>query len=234
MTLNELVYRLWEELRGSIKDHDDIDERQLASYIHTQRALWISRELNKPGKSIEQFMSHLGCFELELVDSGEYCSLSTTDCKILRTVQALPKAVYKNNLPILRVGSIKRSEIRFNLVSESRARVSGNGKFNRKCTYAFIGHDNRLYFKSGSAALGMLTYIDIDMIAENPADLEGIQCCNNTLCFDWDSEYPVSLQFIDYILGEIVKNKYKLLFAPSDLETDSRFSLNEEEGKTKN
>ena len=48
MTLPEITYDLWEAIRSSrIVTDDNIDYRNLANWVHNQRALWLKRNIDK-------------------------------------------------------------------------------------------------------------------------------------------------------------------------------------------
>lgn len=227
ITLNELAYSLFEDIRGSIKDSDDIDIREFYFAIHTQRALWIDKTsiTERDLASLEQ---NLGCLQLERVDSGSYCKNPAieTGYTLMRTVKDIPKPIIKNGaFLITRVGGIDQHQVNFSFVSINKARFSGNGKFNKNGIFSYY-MDNKIFIKSKDPLSHAIEYINVRGVFENPEDLGGFICCNNDPCYSPNSPYPIPAKLIDYMLGEIRKNKLQFIQnLPSDRANDSNFNL---------
>ena len=56
-SINQLVFDVMEIVRGQqISDDTDISEKQVIYQTNNQRALWLKREQNKPGASIDRML----------------------------------------------------------------------------------------------------------------------------------------------------------------------------------
>ena len=228
-TLNKLAYSLLELLRGSLKDTEDVDIRELYFFIQTQRALWISKSLED--KSIFPFEQDCGVFELELVDSVVDDAILTSkgydsNHTLLRTIKNVPKPIYRAGVPLLtRVGSVDRHIQDFHVVSYKKAVISGNGRFNHRHYYAYYLNE-KVYIKSSAIEAGALKYINIRGIFEDPTALANFSTIEGKRCYDPNDPYPVSGDLIDYMLGEIVKTRLPMMMsAPNDIKNDSAHTI---------
>ena len=234
ITLNKLAYSLFELIRGSIKDADDVDIRELYFWINTQRALWVSKSLEE--KSLYPFEQDFGLFELELVDSvvddelpevgsQHFHAAYDTEHSVLRTIRTIPKPLYRNGIPLItRVGSVDRHIMDFKFTTYRASKTVGNGRFSSKDTFAYLMND-RVYIKSKQIKIGALKYINIRGILEDPTALAGATDVDGRLCYDPDADYPVSADLVDYMLSEIIKFKLPLMAnTPNDTKNDGAFT----------
>lgn len=205
VTLNKLVYDLWEIIRPNISDDDSFDKRQLEFWVHNQRALWLRNELNKNRTIDDNVIQDLGCVELEVTDRAECCELSS-GCKVLRTKLTLPNTIeLHNKTGITRVAPINKLDVPFSFVSYERAIHSGNGRFNSKHIFAFLLND-RVYLTSKDPQLAKyITHINIRGVFEDPTEASNFSHCDGTSCYTKDSKYPVNRWMIDYMKEAILK-----------------------------
>ena len=221
-TLNKIIYDILEDVSSHhLIDDFDIDDRQVIYKLNVQRALWLRNEYNKPGRTIDPFVTQsLGCVELELADSSE-CPDLPTGCSILRTKCEIPKPVeLHNRMAITKVGSVDKLNYFFSLVSYEQAIFSGNGKFNGKSIFAFV-LNNRMYFKVNSAQAKMLRRVSIRGIFEDPEMLKDFCDPNGTACFSKDDDYPVSAWMIPFIQEQVVNSFLKSFQVPEDNSNDA-------------
>ena len=207
VTLNKLMYDLWEVVRQYITDDDFLDKRKFKEWIHNQRALWIRNELNKNHTIDDNLIQDLGCLELERADASSCCDLPL-GCTILRTKKELPVTIERHNEPtFIRIGPINRTLKPYTLISYSRAPYVTDGKFSRNQVYVFL-LNKRLYIVSGNSQdpqLKLLKYINVLAVLENPEEAAIFKTCSGTICFTEDSPYPINRWMIPYLKDAIIK-----------------------------
>jgi hypothetical protein len=205
VTLNELIYDLWEIIRPNISDDDPFDKRQFAFWIKNQRALWLRNELNKNRTIDDNVIQDLGCVELEVADRADCCELSS-GCKILRTKLTIPNTIeLHNKTGLTRVAPIDKLSVPFSFVDYERAIWSGNGRYNSSQIFAFLLND-RIYLSSkSSTSLKYITHINVRGVFEDPTEAAAFSHCDNTPCYTDDSAYPVNSWMIDYMKEAILK-----------------------------
>lgn len=223
MTLNEIVYDIMELMRAMLSDDEDFDPRQVAYWVKTQRALWVSREIGKGGgepinPTLEQ---DLGCVELTAVDSAE-CSIDG-GCIILRTLNKIPSVLSDGGRPLItRVGPIDKRQLNFTLVPYERSKYVGVGRFSK--------HSVQSYYMNGYIYIAfpmdykepsLLTYINIRGVFEDPEAVAAFSDCDGLACYTSNSPYPVPARFIDFMKDYIIKNyANRKMMLPSDAVND--------------
>lgn len=231
MTLREITYSIIEILRGDLKTNDYIDERVIQYFVHTQRAMWIARELAKPNPNLEPFIQDLGCVKIEKADAAGLCAL-TTHCNVMQTVNDIPKPLFKKGIPLItRVGPINKYTIAFDFMSVGRAVTFGSGKFNANRIASFYD-SKKIKLKSANPYLGGIEYINIVGIFENPSDVRSCVDSNGLPMWSADKPYPISAELLDYIHGSILEHKFQLMVdTPSDRLSDETISLQTNQNK---
>lgn len=216
MTLNEIVYDIWELYRRRIKDDDTVDRRMIANWIHIQRALWISNQLNK-GKWDESYVQDFGKTELQNVNTSEISTIPS-DTYIKRSTVTIPKLVVVNNdIALTRIGPYDFMESEYTLVPFSVFMKVGSGRFNKSNIYSTV-KDSYIYVKSckNSIYFSALKYINVRGVAENPEDLRSYQKPDGTYCYTDNSDYPLDRKLYAYMKEAIVKFNFPILAAASE------------------
>ena len=233
MTLRDIALSMYEIVRGEIKDGDDIDMRLLYNFIHTARMDWISKSLNNSHANLEPFEQDFGAIEVEVVDTASYANLGiSTDVNVLQSIKNFPKFMYKNNNPLItRVGPIDKYEIKYELVNKDTTPFIGNGKFNATSIFSFSEFP-KIKIQSKASYIGLLKYINVRGIIEDPTLARGFQLYDGSGCYTPDTDYPISGNLINYLQGDIIKHKLaRLLNLPSDRVGDGALSLETNEVK---
>lgn len=229
VTLNEIVYDLWETVRPLISDDDFLDERKFKYWIHNQRALWLRNELNKNRTIDDNIIQDLGCVEVERVDASTCCGI-TTDCYVIRTKQEIPVTIERyNEATITRIGPVnylvknKTINRTFNLIPYSRAIWANNSKYTKGAIYAFL-LNNKIHLISGkSEDLLGLKYINIRGVFENPEDVAKFTTCDGSIpCYSDDTKYPINRWMLGYLKDAIIKADLSILMKqPYDTTNDA-------------
>jgi len=222
-SLNQLTFDILELVRGnSISDDIEIDERQIIYHINNQRALWLKREMEKPGAEIDQNIEQdLGCVELTTADSAECCDIES-GCVLLRTKKKIPKTLKfgssENN--ITRVGPVDKITTPFNFVPYGRAVYSGHGKYTKDLIYAYLLNDY-IYIKTSDKIAQLMEYINVRGVFEDPTAVSAFIDCDNQSCFSLDDEYPIHTYIIPYIKEQILNQLGMAMKFPKDDSNDS-------------
>lgn len=225
MTLNELVYDLWENVRGTIANEDDIDKRQLEFWIHNQRALWLRNDLNKSLNINTSYIQDLGKISLEMVNINLPVD---KNFRYLRTTVDIPPLIKRHNKEaLIRVGSPILSQIPFDIVDPLKLPYIGNGRYNYNSVYATL-IDRRIYilYREKNILFNTINNINVKCILENPTDAKDFTDYDGNICWSDSSEYPISRDLYNYMKAEILKLDLRTeLLAPSDTETDAYNNL---------
>lgn len=234
VTLNKLMYDLWEVVREYITDDDFLDKRKFKEWIHNQRALWIRNELNKNRTIDDNLIQDLGCLELENADVSSCCALPI-NCTVKRTVKELPVTIERHNEPtFIRIGPINRMLKGFTLIPYSRAPYVTEGRFNRNQIYSFL-LNRRIYLVSGNSddpQLKLLKFINVLAVIENPEEAANFKSCDGSSCFDEDSPYPINRWMIPYLKDAIIKADLSYIMkANADPTNDGSPEIKDNESK---
>lgn len=228
VTLNELVYDLWEIARPRISDDDNFDKRQFRFWIKNTRARLLRNELNKNRTIDSNIIQDLGCVPLELADKADCCEI-TDGCKILRTSKEIPNTIeLYNKSAITRVAPINKLEVPFNFVEYERAVFSGNGRFNSNQVFAFP-LNNRIYIKIKDSNIAkFLTHINVMGVFEDPEEASKFKHCDGTACYTDNSKYPVNNWMIETMKEMILSvNLNAALQAVEDTSNNAKADNNE-------
>lgn len=185
MTLNEIVYSIFDRVKPYLTDDSELTEELIAHDIIAERADLIKKSLKGNAMYDDALVQEICCLELEEVDAST-CPDVTVGCNVLRTILELPQEIL-----FTRIGPINFTKKGFTIVPYEQSHFSGNGRFNNKEIFAY-SRNNHLYLFSKDPNLFLLEKINVRGIFENPAALSGYDNCNsNEPCYTEDSQYPM-------------------------------------------
>tara|TARA_R110000744_G_scaffold157_4_gene529 strand:+ start:2858 stop:3550 length:693 start_codon:yes stop_codon:yes gene_type:complete len=228
-SINQLVFDVMEIVRGQqISDDTDISEKQVIYQINNQRALWLKREQNKPGASIDsQIVQDLGCLELIEVDAAECCTIEL-GCTVLRTRKQLPKFInFHSGLGITRVGPIHKLKLPFTYTNYDKAIYTANAENKySKGVLAFL-LNGYVYTIMTDPNMVHLTYINVRGVVEDPTALKDYKCdSEGTACFSYDDEYPLNADLIPFIKEQVLAQLG--VMTPKDTANDGQEMINKQ------
>lgn len=192
-----------------------IEDSQILFWCNEIRSMLISQAIQKRQDISDIWIQTINCLELMQVDGSECCD-QTSGCYVLRSVNKIPRTVEINgDNTILRVTTIKGNVIpKSNVFEYKYTKYAKYSKISRRW---YIKNDY-LYIENDA----FLKYVNIDLLAENPADLINYNDCSNDACFTMDSDYPCSLKMANDITNIVLKTKvYPFLTMVSDNKNDS-------------
>lgn len=225
MTLNEIVYELKLLIRRCyLSDDEDIDDRLIEHFVHTNRALWLRTSMNKGRAAFGKSEQSLGCVELETVDRSA-CSAQVIGLSLLRTTLEIPKTIEAHyHDGITEVSPIDIISYPFSYVPYKRARYFGYGRFNQNGIVAFKYTDDYIYLnsKSDNNIWKTLKYINVKGIFETPTGVASFTHVDGTVCYSNDTAYPLNRACWVFIKEQIIKANFPLLMkAPTDKTSDA-------------
>ena len=223
VTLNQIAYGLFEEVRAKISDDTDISLDQIKDQIHDVRATLLKQKFDKNLRVIDDvFTQSLGPLQLESVDSSLHSTI-TSGRYVFRTVREIPTTIERRNYEgtITRVGPADQLATSYNLVSYERALYSGNGRFNKDTIFAFLKDDKIHVISNSGAYHKAVQYIDIRGVFQNPEQVAIFKdSAGSSLSFQ-DESYPISRNMRSTIEGIILKERLGIKAqAPSDKVND--------------
>lgn len=218
MTLQEMIYEVYELLKVDVVDDEEIDERLIKQLIEEQRETWYETEVGK-GTPRKRFAQSLGEYTLEPVDSGTISGMPT-GVKILRTTTTLPVLLcgkheaVGNCLPgITRVSPADVLGRDFKLVREDKSMMYAGGRFDTNQPLAF-SRDNYIYVKTSlSSQYKALSKIFIEAVLRDPTEAPGYSFSS--------TEYPFPQRFWVYARDHIIAKLREKINGPEDLINNS-------------
>jgi len=192
-----------------------IEDSQILFWINEVRAMLISQALQRGQDISDVWVQKISCLELEQVDESDCCE-DTTGCYIYQTILELPLTIetFGDNM-IIRVTTSAGTIIsKSNIFSEKYA---GYNKYTgEKPVWWLYGRKIRI------SSPTPLLKINVYLIAEDPSELGDYTSCDDSTCWNYESDYPCSLKMASMITDIVVKTKvYPFLQFPSDNRNDA-------------
>lgn len=205
-TLNQIIDDILLELRNSsVAESEHISRIQIEMWIHQYRAMLIKQDIDK-GRDINPlYIQTIPCVQLDRIECtpGHYEYVSDIE---------LPKLIDFH----FRTGLIYVKDMFGNLIqlgNETKMKLQKYRKYTCGHYIAYI-KNNRLYVEA-SGNDNLLEWVEIGIIAENPADLDP--------CFDPDDSYPAPAHMIPTIKELIFSKELNVMRQmPSDETNNAR------------
>lgn len=206
MTLANLVDDILLEIRNSnIGESEKINKKQIEQWCNNYRAYLIKKYIDDKKESLDlnEFTQYYTNVKVnKTTDSSSGHVQYIADIK-------LPKLITTAG----QQGIIKVTDAYGNILQIGNETKMKFQKY-RKYTcddYIVYVKDNKVYIENQD---NTLEYINIDVVAENPADVQK--------CYGWDSEYPAPNWMIVMIKDLVFSKEVALMLNnPSDMTNDS-------------
>lgn len=195
MTLDKMIYEVWEEVRRNIVDDDEIDKRLITELINDQRATWVENNLNK-GESFGRYSQSLGTITLTVVPAT-YDQTTDLDRGMLVSVETIPTPIYLDGKPLFAVTPLSIDGFTFKYVDPQTVWALGSGKFNLRQIFYTLIDGHLMFLAKRSVNFELLKNIHVEVIAENPTDVTGFSSSTST--------YPISGKIWTYMREQVVK-----------------------------
>lgn len=203
-------------------DESYLDERLIASLIHSQRALFIKNEVNG-GKTVEDnIIQSIGNLRVEPVSGF---TLYDAKVKLLKSIQKIPKLInFKERLAIERLRVEGTFGYNITIIDKASSEWVNNIEYTENDLYAYLdkGFIYLVVPKTNFKA-SLITYLELEGVFENPlqvsyfSDLQG-----NSFYNIIKDDYPINHALWEYMLGEILRKLQLPLSLSNKLENDQR------------
>ncbi len=200
-TLNEIVYNLATQVG---KPDDVVLRERLKMMVAYYRALFIRQDQQRNFSIPSQFIQQLDCLEMEEASAMECCYQENIGCTVWRTVKKVPRPVrLYDGSDFIYVGTVdaKQPYQRTTAVQADYSRYSKWSKQHPQYIYT----NDRIYVYNTTPKK-----ILVKGIFEDPSDLYGYVCCNNTEIFTADMEYPMSMDMVQRVSQSILSLELRL------------------------
>ncbi len=227
VTRNDIVYDIFETLRARIGDDDEIDERQLETFVKDYRAEFLRQRFNRDPFTIDfSLVQPIHNLEVEKVDSSTIPEIGNTGKSLIKTKKTIPNTVRRHGYQgtLIHAGSPDIKGKSFTITDRRAAIEGGNGKFNRDEIFAFP-YNNYLYMTSNGDAFKLIYYVNILGIFEDP---EEAYIINQDSDYEYtgDENYYTTRDLKTFIVNSILKDKFNILVnQPLDRKDDGEHNL---------
>lgn len=220
MTLNDLSYKIIEDLRAQLKTTDSIDLREVHHKVHLTRAKLIKQKIEKyPMAPIEEtLMQSIGSQKLELVDSSVVTGI-LSGRRMLRTINDIPAPIF-NNLGEPMFAGLSGGDLlspTIKMTTFEKSKFLGNNKFNASAIYAFY-LDSKLYLTSKDTDFRVIKYITGRAVFQDPMAAGLLTDAN----YDETSDYPISYNMAIDLENIIAQEWFKLALQQIGDTTDNQ------------
>lgn len=224
MKLAQLIYDIKEAV-NDYTDDSNISNKYLEYLYQIKRSKYISQDMNKMNKSVDDSIIQSLCLSLEEVPVTS-CGVSLGCDTLLRTKLKVPTLIDLNTkTSIISIRPTTRIARPFNFVDRSRL-YNIEGSPYKESIYVFY-EDRYIYVYSHNDNYKHLSCIELFGVFEDPLELEDYpKCCNcdvvDNPCFDrYTMDYPIQSRYIDIIRDEIVQEILRKKQIPEDKENDA-------------
>lgn len=220
VTRNLIVFDIFEQLRSHIGDDDDIDIRQIESWVKDYRADFLKQRFDRDPFEIDySCIQYLENLAVEKVDSSSVRDIDTdailysSGRYLLKTVKSIPNTIKRNGNTgtLLHIGPADKLSYSFTITNHNTAISSGNGRFNREEIFAFP-YNGYIYLYSKGDNFKTIYNINIQGVFEDPA--EAYLVTASSQLYSGNENYYTSQEIKGYIVKSILKDKYQININP--------------------
>lgn len=239
-TLNELIYSVWNVVRGRANAQDTINEELIKFHILNVRAQLIRQDSNKGYTTDPYIVQDLGCVELERVDAGECCVVS--GCTILRTKLQIPSTIELHHRQLItRIGPIVKTAEPFDVLSYENVPLLEYSRFAKLKVNVFMKDNNGyIYVIVPNVALKTMKYINVQVVLEDPTKASAFNQCTvtsnahcescddelQTPCYDEDTPFPIKHWMVPALIEMVTKVFIKpQSITSADLNSDGKLAV---------
>lgn len=209
---NEIVYSIFEVLRAHLADDEDIDVRQLESFVKDYRADFLKQRFDKDPFNIDSScIQNTGVLSVIKEDSSSL-SGSLSGKYLMRTTLAVPNTIRRTGRvgTLLHIGSADKIDTSFTITDYETAIESGYGRFNRDEIFAFP-YNGYIYFYSRGDDFKTIYNVIVRGVFTDPEEVYNL---DNTTLYTGDENYYTPRDLKRYIETSILKDKYGILINP--------------------
>lgn len=223
MILKEHLFAIRDLIsKGPASDDSAYSLRFLAHLLNVARATLTEQKADKYSYISEQSFQSL-CIPLQLGNFHNCCEVTDVECKVLKSVDPLPKFLNARWGDFAKVMSLTGE-----VIPKTSPTLNKYSEYTITNVIPKIGwfiHDNHLYIINNKK----LEMVLLNCLFDDPVQIKTLNCSNDTTqatCPDWyDEEYPIDPDLIRpaYLLVlDLILNSRKL--PPNDSANDAQDS----------
>ena len=221
MTLRQHVYAIRAMItKGPAADDTVYSLRLIAHLINVARALLTEQKADKYTYISEQSYQSL-CVALELGSFHNCCEITDVDCKVLKSVNPLPKFLNARWGDYAKVMTLTGEVI--SKTSQTMNKYSEYTLTNNPPKAGWFIHDNHLYLINNTFISTLL----LNCLFDDPIQIQELNCSTtDSTCPDWyDEEYPIDPDLIQPAYLQVVNMLLNARnFPPNDTTNDAQDS----------
>ncbi len=200
-TLNEIVYNIATQVG---KPDDAVLRERIKLMVAYYRALFIRQDQQRNFSVPSQFIQSLDCLEMEEASAMECCYQENIGCTVWRTKLKVPRPVrLYDGTDFTYVGTVDGKQP-YQRTTPVQADYSRYSKWS-KVLPQYIYTNDRIYVYNTTPIK-----ILVRGIFEDPTHLEEYLCCNNSVAFTSDMEYPMSMDMVQRVTQSILSLELRL------------------------
>ena len=220
MTLKQHVLAIRNLIsKGPASDDTAYSLRLLAHFLNVARALLTEQKADKYTYLSEQSFQSL-CVPLELSTFHNCCAVTNVECKVLKSVNTIPKFLNARWGDFAKVMTLTGDVL--SKTSPTSNKYSAYTISNTNPKAGWFIHDNHLYVTNNK----YLETILLNCLFDNPIEITKLNCAAgiNDSCADWyDGEYPIDPDLVSpayKLVLEMIFNSMRM--PPQDTANDSQ------------
>jgi hypothetical protein len=219
-TLNFITDNIYNIYRNFTKSDDDLlTIRQISFLVHTYRAMYIRRDVERNSLDYSMYEQSLGCILLEPASKSECCDYNTT-CTIMKSVKVIPTLLrLKSRIGLKLTSTDDSTDIP--IIQQARAKYTSFSRFTNDKKYAFLR----------DCSDGMHLFVINDKLIErvagqavlaDPTTAKNFVDCDGVSCWNADMSYPLGQDMINSITQEILTKELNIArYGEKDKENDA-------------
>jgi hypothetical protein len=203
MKINDIISRVKALYNKGVETDDSrLSDRLVYDKLKSTRSLLIKREIDKKRQVSDWIVQTIPCFELALALPNDCttCSIPPPGCKILKSVNKLPKPIQSVIGPELESVSTMDGNKIFSKTNWVKKKYKSGDKYTSNVEDYFI-KDGYLFITTNS----LLQYISISGVFEDPLETIGLNACGATCVDPLDQEFYLDGHLTDAVIEMTVQ-----------------------------
>ena len=200
-TLNEIVYNIALQVE---KADDAVLLERLKFHVAYYRAQFIRQDQKRNHSLPSQFVQKLDCLEMEEANAMECCTVEDIGCTVWRTKKTFPRPVRIYDCSEFGYVGTVDSKQPYQRTTGVQAEYAAHNKWTSSQP-RYIYANDRIYVLNARPSKILLKGI-----FEQPQDLAGYTCCDNTAAFSEDKQYPISMDMVQRVTQSILSTEMQL------------------------
>lgn len=216
-TIRELYYNIKNIIKGGLASDDiALSDRQIKHWVNIERGALIKSSIEKEKTINANFEQSLGCVLLEKTDKAECQDLGIfTGKTIMKSIVDIPKPIFTSfgGELITNLQTVYGQPIEFN-----SAQMGYYAQFQKYAPRKKIAYlkNGRLYVENAEG----MEIVKITGIFEDPELVYSFINCDGTVCFNEDSDYPLTSDLISKLYENIQRKYLPTLLATNQDKTN--------------